>query len=259
MTKKHLNTTTGSLSSGNPPEQETSIHIHNPVQPAQRRRRVTRGQDPVDQTLLKAWQQTVHARCDYRCVLTGTTNQGVEESCLHAHHLYSWSGYPSQRYDPLNGVILLNSVHKAFHATYDPSTNLVDFEEFVADNYAHIDNAWNRGLKNGPFSSHGDTSVLDHAVSQEKRRVELKYDKMVDKAKKLNHEIISGTYERNTSVFYIACRNRACTRPRMYYIMARCYLYNTHGLYCCWARANARHAVEARRDAAGRFVGGDVD
>ena len=77
------------------------------------------------------------------------------------------------RYDSLNGVTLLNAVHWEFHRIYGTSKTLQQFAEFMDTFYGDVDNAWNRGLKNGPFSSEGDTLVLENGITKEKKRREV--------------------------------------------------------------------------------------
>lgn len=59
---------------------------------------------------IKRWRQGVLR--DSVCFKCGAANQ------LHAHHADSYSGSPSRRLDPTNGVALCARHHREFHAIY---------------------------------------------------------------------------------------------------------------------------------------------
>nr|ALO21301.1 putative HNH homing endonuclease [Chlorogonium capillatum] len=77
-----------------------------------------------------AWQEGVHTRCNFRCVLTGETTDLV------CHHLNGWNVAPEERYLVANGVVLTRTVHNQFHRIFGAGNNtLGQFIEFVNNYY----------------------------------------------------------------------------------------------------------------------------
>lgn len=73
-----------------------------------------------------AWQEGVHTRCHFRCVLIGETSDLV------CHHLNGCNIAPEQRFSVINGVVLSHAVHKQFHAYYGAGDNTIgQFADFV--------------------------------------------------------------------------------------------------------------------------------
>lgn len=75
---------------------------------------------PGQRKLVNAWRDQVLRMHDYKCALTGSTED------LQVHHLYNWAHYPDRRYDPTNGVVLTKELHTRFHRVYGKGYNTAD-------------------------------------------------------------------------------------------------------------------------------------
>lgn len=60
-------------------------------------------------TLYNGWRTAVLQRDHHTCQHCGS------EEHLHAHHVQRWSTHPTLRYDPINGLTLCLTCHKAHH------------------------------------------------------------------------------------------------------------------------------------------------
>jgi 5-methylcytosine-specific restriction endonuclease McrA len=79
------------------------------------RRKECREADPK----LNRWREKVYRRDDYTCQNCKDDRGGN----LNAHHIYSWSHYPSLRYITNNGITLCERCHKDFHHTFGIKKN----------------------------------------------------------------------------------------------------------------------------------------
>lgn len=73
------------------------------------------------------WRKKVYKRDNYICQVTGIKGNG--NICV--HHLESWHANKNLRFEILNGITILQSIHKFFHKLYGNRNNTKQqFEEF---------------------------------------------------------------------------------------------------------------------------------
>ncbi len=66
----------------------------------------------------KEWRQNVFERDKYICRICGEETHNVE-----AHHLFSYTAYPQERYNFSNGITLCKEHHTQFHQKYGYGDN----------------------------------------------------------------------------------------------------------------------------------------
>lgn len=70
--------------------------------------------DPVVKKT-RAFRKAVRERDDYTCFFTGISQKTHPEQIFAVHHLYSKKAHPKLRYEPLNGIVLIDELHRMFH------------------------------------------------------------------------------------------------------------------------------------------------
>lgn len=76
------------------------------------------------------WRQLVLQNYDYKCAITGISNENKGE--LEAHHFYNTKKYSYLIYNVENGIVLQKDIHVLFHKQYGYNSNtLNDFCTFL--------------------------------------------------------------------------------------------------------------------------------
>lgn len=72
----------------------------------------------------ETWKKVVFERYNYTCQIT--KERGGK---LAVHHIYPFSQYPGLRFEPDNGIVILNKLHILFHQIYGKVNN--DYEQLM--------------------------------------------------------------------------------------------------------------------------------
>lgn len=103
-----------------------------------------RAETHKERTKLNLWKKAVLKKYNYKCFVTETIKVPLQKlgvkirgkEPLVIHHLDSWDNNATRRYDVTNGVVLLKSIHYAFHNEYGFGNNTVlQFEKFIREHY----------------------------------------------------------------------------------------------------------------------------
>jgi len=180
---------------------------------------------PEDQDLYNAWLQGIYQAWNFRCALTGVSNEP-----LAAHHLNSWDSFVDQRYELSNGVLLSKSVHTFFHKIYGNGKNTrIQFDHFVEVYFKNNDNEWNRRLKNINEENHQPNLNIQKILEQQKTKKEKSFEDFSNLLKKRNHQYVSGCYENIHSEVCIYCPSHDIFHSTTFHNYKR----SKTGMSCC--------------------------
>lgn len=97
------------------------------------------GTRDYDAALYGAWIASVKKNYNYKCFVTQATEH------LQCHHLRSWDYVPG-RYDPGNGLLITEAIHKTFHQAYGSGQNTREqMEHFLKEQYQITEFPWQQG------------------------------------------------------------------------------------------------------------------
>lgn len=111
----------------------------------------------------KHWRKSVIVRCPV-CIRCGA------EAELHVHHLKGVFEHPNDQFDPLNGVTLCASCHKAFHRAYGRRKG---FTEMDAEVFIDSPIAWlvtRHSAKNGVADLKNARHFIDLLIELEEKK-----------------------------------------------------------------------------------------
>ena len=171
----------------------------------------------------QAWIYGVKRAHNFKCFITGS------ELNLECHHLIGYAHLPT-RFCINNGVLISAQIHKDFHNEYGRGGNLPEqFEEFCQNRYNITGFPWRQGNHNPSL----EVLKANLKTGTDKRGTE--FEQLV---KSRGHEIVSGSFTNNSSMFTINCpihKNSSEVKVQRYKNAA-------FGLNCC-ARAKQSSAV----------------
>lgn len=151
---------------------------------------------------------------NYKCFVTGKNYD------LQCHHLIGFA-YEPTRYDPNNGVTLHVDVHNEFHNQYGRGGNLPEqFEEFCREKYNITTFPWREGNRKPSLS------IMQHNLVSGINQRAKEFEKLVESR---DHQIVSGTYTNNRSVFEIKCLEHDTVSE----VKVQRYKNAAYGAQCC--------------------------
>ena len=179
---------------------------------------------------LNIWKQTVLKKYNYECFITHSKN--TFNTPLVIHHLESWDNNKDLRYDIMNGVVILKSIHKKFHNEYGFGNNTTtQFEHFCIKNFNIQKFPWRYG-------NHEPSFTIEKIKSQLLTFKHKKDNEFIKIFEYRNHKKINGVYETSDSHIELFCNNH----KKIFCTTYKKYKKSKFGCDCC-ARKKQSEAV----------------